>query len=290
MEKSSKKSRLGRGLSSIFNTSNTNDQSNGALIEEIDIDLIKVNPFQPRTNIAKKELEELSNSIKVYGLIQPITVRKFDNREYELISGERRLRASILAGLKKVPVFIKNIKNNQMLEVALVENIQRQDLDPIEIGISLNQLIKEHNIKQDELGKKIGKSRSSISNYIRLLKLDPIIQAGLRDKIITMGHAKAIINIKNQNNQLELYEDIIQYKYSVRETENIVRNNKLNNSKRSVQNNDILSSEFKKIETELSSFFQQSIKLKISKNGKGKIEIPFQSEKKLDEIIKILYS
>lgn len=290
MEKSSKKSRLGRGLSSIFNTSNTNSQSDSSFIEEIDIDLIKVNPFQPRTNIAKKELEELSNSIKVYGLIQPITVRKFNNREYELISGERRLRASILAGLKKVPVFIKNIKNNQMLEVALVENIQRQDLDPIEIGISLNQLIEEHNIKQDELGKKIGKSRSSISNYIRLLKLDPIIQAGLRDKIITMGHAKAIINIKNQNNQLELYEDIIKYKYSVRETENIVRNNKLNNSKRSVRNNEILSSEFKKIETELSSFFQQNIKLKISKNGKGKIEIPFQSEKKLDEIIKILYS
>tara|TARA_B100000530_G_scaffold331385_1_gene276038 strand:+ start:577 stop:1449 length:873 start_codon:yes stop_codon:yes gene_type:complete len=290
MEKSSKKSRLGRGLSSIFNTSNTNSQSDGSFIEEIDIDLIKVNPFQPRTNIAKKELEELSNSIKVYGLIQPITVRKFNNREYELISGERRLRASILAGLKKVPVFIKNIRNNQMLEVALVENIQRQDLDPIEIGISLNQLIEEHNIKQDELGKKIGKSRSSISNYIRLLKLDPIIQAGLRDKIITMGHAKAIINIKNQNNQLELYEDIIKYKYSVRETENIVRNNKLNNSKRSVRNNEILSSEFKKIETELSSFFQQNIKLKISKNGKGKIEIPFQSEKKLDEIIKILYS
>ena len=290
MEKSSKKSRLGRGLSSIFNTSNTNSQSDGSFIEEIDIDLIKVNPFQPRTNIAKKELEELSNSIKVYGLIQPITVRKFNNREYELISGERRLRASILAGLKKVPVFIKNIRNNQMLEVALVENIQRQDLDPIEIGISLNQLIEEHNIKQDELGKKIGKSRSSISNYIRLLKLDPIIQAGLRDKIITMGHAKAIINIKNQNNQLELYQDIIKYKYSVRETENIVRNNKLNNSKRSVRNNEILSSEFKKIETELSSFFQQNIKLKISKNGKGKIEIPFQSEKKLDEIIKILYS
>jgi len=290
MEKSSKKSRLGRGLSSIFNTSNTNAQSDDSFIEEIDIDLIKVNPFQPRTNIAKKELEELSNSIKAYGLIQPITVRKFNNREYELISGERRLRASILAGLKKVPVFIKNIRNNQMLEVALVENIQRQDLDPIEIGISLNQLIEEHNIKQDELGKKIGKSRSSISNYIRLLKLDPIIQAGLRDKIITMGHAKAIINIKNQNNQLELYEDIIKYKYSVRETENIVRNNKLNNSKRFVKKNEILSSEFKKIEKELSSFFQQNIKLKISKNGKGKIEIPFQSEKKLDEIIKILYS
>ena len=290
MGKSSKKSRLGRGLSSIFNTSNINSESQSALIEEIDINLIQVNPFQPRTNISKKELEELANSIKVYGLIQPITVRKFDNKEYELISGERRLRASILAGLKKMPVFIKNIQNNQMLEVALVENIQRQDLDPIEIAISLNQLIEEYNIKQDELGEKIGKSRSTISNYIRLLKLDPIIQAGLRDKIITMGHAKAIINITNQNDQLELYQDIIKYKYSVRETENIVRTNKLTNSTRSVQNHDILSSEFKKVEKELSEFFQQSIKLKISKNGKGKIEIPFQSEKKLDEIIKILYS
>ena len=290
MGESSKKSRLGRGLSSIFNTSNTNYESESSLIEEIDINLIKVNPFQPRTNISKKELEELANSIRVYGLIQPITVRKFDNTEYELISGERRLRASILAGLKKMPVFIKNIQNNQMLEVALVENIQRQDLDPIEIAISLNQLIEEYNIKQDQLGKKIGKSRSTISNYIRLLKLDPIIQAGLRDKIITMGHAKAIINITNQNDQLELYQDIIKYKYSVRETEDIVRTNKLTNSKRSVQNNDILSSEFKKIEQELSEFFQQSIKLKISKNGKGKIEIPFQSEKKLDEIIQILYS
>lgn len=290
MGESSKKSRLGRGLSSIFNTSSINSESQSALIEEIDINLIQVNPFQPRTNISKKELEELANSIKVYGLIQPITVRKFDNKEYELISGERRLRASILAGLKKMPVFIKNIQNNQMLEVALVENIQRQDLDPIEIAISLNQLIEEYNIKQDELGEKIGKSRSTISNYIRLLKLDPIIQAGLRDKIITMGHAKAIINITNQNDQLELYQDIIKYKYSVRETENIVRTNKLTNSTRSVQNHDILSSEFKKIEKELSEFFQQSIKLKISKNGKGKIEIPFQSEKKLDEIIKILYS
>lgn len=290
MGESGKKSRLGRGLSSIFNTSNTNYASESPLIKEIDINLITVNPFQPRTNIRKKELEELTNSIKSYGLIQPITVRKFDNIKYELISGERRLRASILAGLKTVPVFIKNIKNNQMLEVALVENIQRQDLDPIEIAISLNQLIEEYNIKQDELGKKIGKSRPTISNYIRLLKLDPIIQAGLRDKIITMGHARAIINISDKNSQLELYQDIIKQKYSVRETENIVRANKLTNSKKSVQSNDVLSSEFKKIEKELSEFFQQRIKIKISKNGKGKIEIPFQSEKTLDELIKILYS
>ena len=290
MSESNKQSRLGRGLSSIFNRSNHSYQSKENLIQEINTNLIKTNPFQPRTNIPKKELEELANSIQAYGLIQPITVRKFNDTQYELISGERRLQASILAGLLTIPVFIKNIQNNQMLEVALVENIQRQDLDAIEIAISLKQLIEEYKIKQDELGKKIGKSRSTISNYIRLLKLDPIIQAGVRDKMITMGHAKAIINIEDQNMQLALYQDIIQYKYSVRETESIAKNNKLTNSKRPIQNNHILSSEFKKIEKELSDFFQQTIKLKIAKNGKGKIEIPFQSEKKLDEIIKILYS
>ena len=148
MVKSNKQSRLGRGLTSIFNNTN---ESTSSLIKEIDIDLIKVNPFQPRTNISKKELEELANSIKAYGVIQPITVRKLDNIKYELISGERRLRASLLAGLKNIPVFVKNIKNDQMLEVALVENIQRQDLDPIEIALSLQKLTEEYNINQEKL-------------------------------------------------------------------------------------------------------------------------------------------
>ena len=287
---SNKKSRLGRGLSSIFNNSKNNHQLEESLVQNIDINLIKTNPFQPRTNISKKELNELSDSIKAYGLIQAITVRKLNTEQYELISGERRLQASILAGLKKIPVFIKNIQNNQMLEVALVENIQRQDLDPIEIALSLEQLIKEYEINQEKLAKKIGKSRSTISNYIRLLKLDPIIQAGIRDKMITMGHAKAIINIFNQNLQLELYQSIIKNKYSVRETESIVKNNKLNTNKTSLHTNKILSSTFQKIEEELSLFFNQQIKLKISKNGKGKIEIPFKSETRLDEIIKKLYS
>jgi len=289
MRELNKKSRLGRGLSSIFNTSE-NDEHQHNISNHIDIKFIKTNPFQPRTNIGKKELQELSDSIKTYGLIQPITVRKHNHEQYELISGERRLQASILAGLKTIPVFIKNIHNHQMREVALVENIQRQDLDPIEIALSLEQLINESNIKQDELAKKIGKSRSTISNYIRLLKLDPIIQAGIRDKMITMGHAKAIINIVDQLQQLELYQNIIKYKYSVRETETIVKNNKLSGTIKSYQTKYALGLEFKIMEEELSTFFQQQIKLKISKNGKGKIEIPFQSEKKLDEIIKRLYS
>ena len=289
MRELNKKSRLGRGLSSIFNTSK-NDEHQHKISNHVDIKFIKTNPFQPRTNIGKKELQELSDSIKTYGLIQPITVRKHNDEKYELISGERRLQASILAGLKTIPVFIKNIHNHQMREVALVENIQRQDLDPIEIALSLDQLINESNIKQDELAKKIGKSRSTISNYIRLLKLDPIIQAGIRDKMITMGHAKAIINILDQYQQLELYQNIIKYKYSVRETETIVKNNKLSGTIKGYQKKYTLGLEFKIMEKELSTFFQQEIKLKISKNGKGKIEIPFQSEKKLDEIIKRLYS
>tara|TARA_B100000579_G_scaffold339252_1_gene290610 strand:+ start:334 stop:1047 length:714 start_codon:yes stop_codon:yes gene_type:complete len=222
MEKN-KKSRLGRGLSSIFNITQDINPKNHNIIQNININLIKTNPFQPRTNISQKELKELCDSIKQYGVIQPITVRNTHSNHYELISGERRLQASRIAGLQEIPVFIKNIHNNQMLEVALVENIQRQDLDPIEIALSLEQLIKEHKIKQDTLGKRIGKSRSTISNYIRLLKLDPIIQAGVRDKMITMGHAKAIINISHQETQLNLYHLIIKNKLSVRETELIVR-------------------------------------------------------------------
>jgi len=284
------KNRLGRGLSSIFNRGEDKANNINDNIEYIDIHLIKKNPFQPRTRIADQALNELADSIKTYGLIQAITVRKNNDNQYELISGERRLRASIIAGLKKIPAFIKKVNSNQMLEVALVENIQRQDLDPIEIAISLEHLIEHYKLTQDSLGQKIGKSRSTISNYIRLLKLDPIIQAGLRDKIITMGHAKAIINIENQTIQLELYQNIIQNKLSVRETENIVKNQKPNTSKKDAKLKTPLSIYYQNIEGNLSDIFNQKIRLKISKNGKGKIEIPFKSEKKLNEIIQLLQS
>ena len=284
-----KKSRLGRGLSSIFNIKQDINLSDQNIIKNININLITANPFQPRTHIAKKELNELCASIKQYGVIQPITVRSTDQKNYELISGERRLQASILAGLQEIPAFIKNIHNNQMLEVALVENIQRQDLDPIEIALSLDQLIKEYSIKQDTLGKRIGKSRSTISNYIRLLKLDPIIQAGVRDKMITMGHAKAIINITNQETQLNLYHSIIKNKLSVRETELIVKENRTHQV---IQNtyNSTLSMRFQEIEDKLSDFLDKKINLKLLKGGRGKIEILFESEKQLDEIIKLLQS
>jgi len=253
-----KKSRLGRGLSSIFNTKQDVNISDQNLIKNISINLIQTNPFQPRTHIAKKELNELCASIKQYGVIQPITVRNTNHNKYELISGERRLQASILAGLKEIPVFVKNINNNQMLEVALVENIQRQDLDPIEIALSLDQLIKEYDIKQDTLGKRIGKSRSTISNYIRLLKLDPIIQAGVRDKMITMGHAKAIINISNQEIQLNLYHLIIKNKLSVRETELIVKESRANEITQRKYSSK-LSTHFQEIENNLSDFLMSNL-------------------------------
>jgi len=284
------KNRLGRGLSSIFNQKTDASHENSNVIHYMNINNIRKNPFQPRTNIIKKELEQLAESISTYGLIQPITVRKKGNSQYELISGERRLRASLLAGLKKIPVFVKDVKNQNMLAVALVENIQRKDLDPIEIALSLDNLIKNHNITQESLSKKIGKSRSTISNYIRLLKLDPIIQAGIRDSIITMGHAKAIINITNQNTQLEIYQNIIYNKLSVRETELMVKKSKLIKPQTNKKNHTIRSEHYIKIEKSLSDFFNQKITLKLLKNGKGKIEIPFQSEKKLDDIIKLLQS
>jgi len=284
-----KEDHLRKRLSSVFNRKK-NDSNQFSIIKNINIHLIKTNPFQPRTNISTKKLNELVDSIKTYGLIQAITVRIQKNDEYELISGERRLQASKLAGLTEIPAFIKNVQNNQMLEIALVENIQRQDLDPIEIALSLQQLIQEYNITHDTLGKKIGKTRSTISNYIRLLKLDPIIQAGIKDKIITIGHARAIINIANQDLQLDLYQNIIKNKYSVRDTELIAKTNKLDSSEKNQKYKYALSTNFQQIEAELTAFFNQKIKLKILRNGTGKIEIPFKSEKKLDEIIKLLQS
>ena len=285
MQNMNKKSRLGRGLASIFN-----NQKIISSAKNIKIELIKRNPFQPRTNFSEKEIIELSNSIKTYGLIQPITVRQNTENEYELISGERRLRAAKLIGLQEIPVFIKNIQNNNMLAVALVENIQRANLDPMDIALSLEQLMQNYNLTHETLGKRIGKSRSTISNYIRLLKLDPIIQAGVRDKMITMGHAKAIMNIENQTTQLEIYQTIIKDNLSVRDTEQIVKNNKSIVSKKRLMQEHNLSNHHKKIKDNLSSFFNEEIKLKILKNGNGKIEIPFGSEKKLDEIVQLLYS
>ena len=188
------------------------------------LDAIEINPFQPRTNFNEETLRELASSIKELGVIQPITVRKLDFNKYQLVSGERRFRASKLIGLETIPAYIRIANDQESLEMALVENIQRQDLDPIEIALSYQRLIDEINLTQEQMSERVGKKRSTIANYLRLLKLDPIIQTGMRDGFISMGHGRAIINIEDQNSQFDIYEKIISDQLSVRDTEALVKN------------------------------------------------------------------
>tara|TARA_B100001250_G_C19787592_1_gene784916 strand:- start:1239 stop:2087 length:849 start_codon:yes stop_codon:yes gene_type:complete len=271
---------LGRGVDALFS------KMDSSFFAKLNIEQITANPFQPRTNFNNSELKELAESISQYGIIQPLTVRKLDDKKYQIISGERRYLASKMAGLKTVPVYIKKAKDNEMLELALIENIQREDLDPIEIGISYKTLIDELQITQEELSKKIGKKRSTISNYIRLLQLHPIIQAGLRDFILTIGHAKPLLSLSNQGKQLELYNYMVSNSLSVRETEDLVKLNKNNVhfEKRTYNNN--LSIELKSMQDNLADFFEAEVKIKALRSGKRKIEIQFNSEKKLHEFIK----
>ena len=223
MAKEYKKRALGRGLSSILNDDENNilDQKKNKLFNEIQIDLIDLNPFQPRTNFNSNELEQLTSSIEKLGLIQPITVKKNENR-YTLISGERRLRAFQKLSKKSIPAYIRLANDQESLEMALVENIQRKNLDPIEIAISYSRLTEELKISHDEMSKRVGKDRTTITNYIRLLKLDPIIQSGLRDNFISMGHGRALINISSLAKQLLVYEKILKKSLSVRDTEKLV--------------------------------------------------------------------
>ncbi|GAL66718.1 ParB/RepB/Spo0J family partition protein [Jejuia pallidilutea] len=301
MAKATKKQALGRGLSALLKDP-TNDitsvKDKGAdkvigNIVELDIDAIEVNPFQPRTNFSEESLQELASSIKELGIIQPITVRKLEFNKYQLVSGERRYRASKLIDLQTIPAYIRIANDQESLEMALVENIQRQDLDPIEIALSYQRLIDEINLTQEQMSERVGKKRSTIANYLRLLKLDPIIQTGMRDGFISMGHGRALITIEDQNAQLDIYESILSKKLSVRETEELVRlynnpNAETSNSKS--KNNDLeeMPKHVKKGIKEFSEYFGHKIDVKVSKNGKGKIIIPFHSEEDFNRIKKLV--
>jgi len=236
MAKATKKQALGRGLSALLKDPSNDIQSAQdknadtiiGNIVELDLDAIEINPFQPRTNFNEETLRELASSIKELGVIQPITVRKLEFNKFQLVSGERRFRASKLIGLKIIPAYIRIANDQESLEMALVENIQRQDLDPIEIALSYQRLIDEIALTQEQMSDRVGKKRSTIANYLRLLKLDPIIQTGMRDGFISMGHGRAMINIENQNDQLDIYEKIITDKLSVRATEQLVKNYQMN--------------------------------------------------------------
>ena len=271
------KNGLGRGLSAMLNDNKLIE--NVSTINEILIENISVNPYQPRTNFNKSSLKELCVSIKNIGIIQPITVRKIGNNKFQLISGERRLRACKEIGIKKIPAFTREADDQDSLEMALVENIHRQDLDAIEVAITYQRLIEEVKLTQEELSEKIGKKRSTITNYLRLLKLDPIIQSGIRDGFISMGHGRALINIENSTDQLNIYKKIISKNLSVRNTESLVRNikdgsDKKNTSKKKINFN--------------STLLNKQVSVIKKTNGSGSISIIFDSEKELNKIKKLL--
>ncbi|MGB2100882.1 MAG: ParB/RepB/Spo0J family partition protein, partial [Flavobacteriaceae bacterium] len=226
MAKANKRQALGRGLSALLDDSEKSAASKEEIIGnvvELPLDKIEVNPFQPRTNFNEESIEDLAKSIQALGVIQPITVRKIENDNFQLVSGERRLRAAKSIGLQTIPSFIRIADDQESLEMALVENIQREDLDPIEIALSYQRLIDEIELTQEELSERVGKKRSTITNYIRLLRLDPIIQTGMRDGFISMGHGRALISVEDRSKQLSIYEQILAKGLSVRATEKLVK-------------------------------------------------------------------
>lgn len=297
MAKATKKQALGRGLSALLSDSaqdinSVKDKDADKLIGnilEIELEAISVNPFQPRTNFQEEALKELAGSIRELGVIQPITVRKMEGNQFQLVSGERRFRASKLIGLKNIPAYVRIANDQEMLEMALVENIQRKDLDPIEVALSYRQLIEEVKLTQEQLSIRVGKNRSTVTNFLRLLKLDPIIQTGIRDGFLTMGHGRALINIPDTDLQLQVYQKIIKDKLSVRQTEQLVKNVKSGKPLDPRPSPKKELPEFVKSGIkEMSNFLGHKIEVKVSGKDKGKIVIPFHSEEDFNRIRKLL--
>ncbi len=293
MAKATKKQALGRGLSALLkdpsnDIQSANDKNADKVvgnIVELDLTSIAMNPFQPRTSFNEEALRELASSIKELGVIQPITVRKLGFNEYQLVSGERRFRASKLIGLDTIPAYIRIANDQESLEMALVENIQREDLDPIEIALSYQRLIEEIDLTQEEMSDRVGKNRSTITNYLRLLKLDPIIQTGMRDGFISMGHGRALINVEAQEVQLDIYEKILSDKLSVRETEAIVRGMK-NTATGTASKKKALPKFAKEAQSSLSNLLDSKVSIKVSANGKGQLVVPFTSKEDFQRILK----
>lgn len=291
-----KKKALGKGLSALLEHSEKNQEAEGEVtgsskmvgsIASIPLEEIKTNPFQPRTNFEQEALEELSNSIKEHGVIQPITVRKLGYNKFQIISGERRFRASQLAGLKEIPAYIRIANDQTMLEMALVENLQRENLDAIEVAISYQRLMDECDLTQDELSKKVAKKRSTVTNYLRLLKLPADIQIAIRDKKISMGHARAILGAESEALQLKLLKKIMKEGLSVRKTEELVKNAGKSKSKSGSQKV-TLSFEQQKVKDDLEDFLGTKIQISKSKEGNGKLVINFASDSDLKRIIDLL--
>jgi ParB family chromosome partitioning protein len=284
-----KKNALGRGLGALIESADEVTRGKPLSgMDEIDVSRIVANPWQPRTRFDEEKLEELASSIRKIGVIQPLTVRK-NGDKYQLIAGERRFRASKLVGLEKVPAYIRTADDDTMLEMALVENIQREDLDPIEVAISYQRLMDECNLTQESMSERVGKKRATVTNYLRLLKLPGEIQLGLRDKKLGMGHARAIIGIEDEIQQLKIYEEIIEFDYSVRKVEEVVRElNSDKPEKKTAKKNTTLPEEYQQLSNQISSVFNTKVQFSRAEKGNGKIVIPFESDEDLERIISIL--
>ena len=282
-----KKNALGRGLGALIDDADREKFRKIGSINEIDLVNIEINPFQPRSKFDENKIKELASSISKLGIIQPITVRELEEGKYQLITGERRYRAAFIAGLKRIPAFVRSADDQDMLELALVENIQREDLDAIEISISYQRLIEECKLTQENLSERVGKKRSTITNYLRLLKLPAEIQLGISEKKISMGHARALVNIEDSVDQINIFYRIIAEDISVRKVESLVR--KMNYDKLETETGKNKSSnlleEFEELERQLSSFFSSRVQFRMNDKGKGKIVIPFNSGEELEEII-----
>ncbi len=289
----SKKTALGRGLGALLENAKTDITTKSIgenapvvnTVSVINISQVETNPFQPRTNFEENALQELSESIKQHGIIQPITVRKLGYDAYQLISGERRFRASQMAGLKEVPAYIRVADDQAMLEMALVENIQREDLDPIEVSLSYKRLIDECNLTQEQLSEKVGKQRSTVTNFLRLLKLPAPIQKALRDREITMGHAKALINIDNEDRQLAIFAMAIEQDFSVRQIEELARGEKLKVSPKVSRVEKPLTMEDKVISKQLDKIFNKSYSFKRNSKGGGALTLSFSNDTELKHIV-----
>ena len=289
MAKANKRQALGRGLSALLDDSGNLTPSNESVVGnvvELTLDQIEVNPFQPRTNFNQEAIEDLAKSIQALGVIQPITVRKTESGTFQLVSGERRLRAAKSVGLSTIPSFLRTADDQESLEMALVENIQREDLDPIEVALSYQRLIDEIELTQEELSERVGKKRSTITNYIRLLRLDPIIQTGIRDGFISMGHGRALISLEDRSTQLSIYEQILAKGLSVRATEKLVKVDPATPPKKPKASNPYIEKKLKFYQ----KLFGDKARIQLNASGGGQIVIPFTSEKDFKSLTKRLQS
>lgn len=297
-QKPNRKNALGRGLGALLEDSPAKNKPKEILPEvaktgifEILLEEIQVNPYQPRVYFDKDALQELAESIKTQGIIQPITVRKLAPNEYQLISGERRFQASKLAGLTQIPAYVRTANDQQMLEMALIENIQRENLNALEIAHSYQRLLAECNLKQEELGDRVGKNRTTVNNYLRLLKLPPTIQAAIRDQQLSMGHARALINVEDVDKQLAIFKKAVEEELSVRKVEALVK--ALNEGKQEKETSQkgldpVRKYEINKIQQRLASHFGTKVALKADEKNRGEIKIPFNSATDLNRILEIL--